>query len=47
MTALGPFPAFLQKTDAERVQNLDGETWEGFRRMPRLGDRPRRWTAVR
>ncbi len=27
MAALGPFPAFLQKTDAERVQNLDDETW--------------------
>lgn len=27
MAALGPFPAFLQKTDAERVQNIDGDTW--------------------
>ena len=27
MAALGPFPGFLQKTDAERVQNLDDETW--------------------
>lgn len=27
MAVLGPFPTFLQKTDAERVQNLDEETW--------------------
>ncbi|MFT4286084.1 hypothetical protein [Nocardioides sp.] len=27
MAAIGPFPAFLQKTDAERVQNLDDNTW--------------------
>lgn len=30
MAVLGPFPAFLQKTDAERVQNLDDETWEAI-----------------
>lgn len=28
MAALGPFPGFLQKTDAERVQNLDEAAWE-------------------
>ncbi len=27
MAALGPFPGFLHKTDAERVQNLDDATW--------------------
>lgn len=27
MAALGLFPAFLRKTDAERVQNLTPETW--------------------
>ena len=27
MAALGPFPSFLVKTDAERVQNLDEHTW--------------------
>jgi len=27
MATLGPFPSFLVKTDAERVQNLDEATW--------------------
>jgi RNA ligase (TIGR02306 family) len=31
MTAIGPFPSFLVKTDAERVQNLDAETWAAIR----------------
>ena len=28
MAALAPFPSFLRKTDAERVQNIDAATWE-------------------
>ncbi len=31
MAALGAFPAFLQKTDAPRVQNLDDTTWASIR----------------
>ena len=27
LAALGPFPSFLHKTDAERVQTLDDDTW--------------------
>ncbi|HNP55753.1 MAG TPA: RNA ligase (ATP) [Gordonia sp. (in: high G+C Gram-positive bacteria)] len=30
MAVLGPFPSHLQKTDAERVQNLDDETWSAI-----------------
>lgn len=34
MHALGPFPEFLQKTDAERVQNLDSDTWATIQQNP-------------
>ena len=30
MAVLGPFPSHPQKTDAERVQNLDDETWSAI-----------------
>ncbi|MCL2463864.1 MAG: hypothetical protein FWF28_02180 [Micrococcales bacterium] len=31
MAALGKFPGFLVKSDAERVQNLDNATWAQIR----------------
>lgn len=34
MAALGPFPTFLQKTDAERVQNIDEATWSSIQADP-------------
>ena len=47
MAVLGPFPSHLQKTDAERVQNLDDETWSAIQADAVPGSPRRRWTARR